>query len=105
MTIGDGDCSGTHDGVDKTILTIGHGNMVDPNISRPKDGDAIAIALCSKPIMVHRISNHSTWFGDNVVDVKVMDDHIVDKLNGEASAVGNVDIGATSVDGLVARDH
>lgn len=102
MTIGNGDASGTHDGIDEAVLACIHGNMVDPYMRRAEDGDTIAIALCSKSIMINGISNIATGFGDDIMDVKAMDDNIVGELNGEASAIGNVNIKATSIDGLVA---
>lgn len=51
VIIGDGDGGGTHDGVNKTVCTIGERTVVNPDMARPKNGDAIAIRNSPPPIM------------------------------------------------------
>lgn len=44
MAVGDGDGGGALDGIDHPISTLGHGDMINPDILRPKDGYPIPIA-------------------------------------------------------------
>lgn len=44
FAVGDGDGSGSLDGVDEAISGSGQRNMVDPYVVGAKDGDAVAIA-------------------------------------------------------------
>lgn len=55
--------------------------------------------------MVVGVSDHATAGRHNVVDVKAVDDHILGELNAKTSTIGNVNIGTTSIDGLVTRHH
>ena len=102
MAVGDGNGSGSHDGINKSIIAISHGNMIDPDIARTKDGNAISITLSPQPIMCLGISDHSTPMNLNVVDLNSMDDDVADKLDGDASTTGNVDLNASSINGLIA---
>ena len=45
MAIGDGNSSGTLNGINQSISSVSHGNMVNPNITRAKDGNSITITL------------------------------------------------------------
>lgn len=54
--------------------------------------------------MVDGIPDESTLGFSNVVDPYVMDDHIVDKLEGEACTIGNVDLDTPTINGLVAGE-
>lgn len=105
MAVGNGDGGGSHDGVDKTIFSVGHGNMVDPNVGGTKDGDTIAVAHGPEADVIRGVSNRATWAGNNVVDLNAVDDDVLDELEGDPSSVGNVDVGAPAIDGLVGGDQ
>lgn len=76
--------------------------MVNPNVTGPKDGNGIAISECPPSIMRRGASNHSIASGLAIMDMDTMDDDIGDELDGNAGTKGNVDIGATTIDGLEA---
>ena len=101
MAIRDGNSSGSLNGIYQTILAFFHGNMVNPNIAGAKDGDSIAITPGPNTIVILRISNKSTTTNNNVINLDSMDDHILDKLDGDASTFSNVNIGSSSINGLV----
>lgn len=101
MAVGDGNSSGSHDGINESITTISHGNMVNPNIAGAKDGNAITITISPKTIVGLRISNKSTIANLNVKNFDSMDDHILDELDGNTSPISNVDINSSSINGLV----
>lgn len=102
MAVGNGNSSGSHDGINKAILAVPHGNMVNPNVARTIDGNAITITLSPQAIMELRISDHATPMSLNVEDLNSMDDNILDKLNGNTSTTHNVDINPSSINCLVA---
>lgn len=102
VAIGDGDGSGSHNGIDETVMTSGHGNMVNPNIGGTEDGNAVAIAHCPQTHMVDSVSDHPTSTHDDVMNTKAMDDDILDVLKSNASPICNLNIGPSSIDGLVA---
>lgn len=51
VIVGDGDGSGTHDGVYQTIGAIGQGAMIYPDVTGPKDRDSITIGNSPPTIM------------------------------------------------------
>lgn len=53
VAVGDGDCGGPLDGINHPINTLGHRDMIDPNILRPKDGYPVPIAHGSEPKMIN----------------------------------------------------
>lgn len=101
VTVGDGDPRGSLDGVDETIAASRHGHVVDPDILRPEDRYSVGVALSPEAEMVDGVSDHPAALAHNVVDPQPVDDHVPHELYGYPGAVGNVDVGATRVDGLV----
>ncbi len=102
MAVGDGNGSWSHDGINEAILAVGHGNMVNPDVGWAKDGDTITITLGPNTNVVVRIPDKPAISRDDVMDMNVMDDHIIDKLEGEAGTKSYVHIGSPTVDGFVA---
>lgn len=64
--------------------------MIDPNVSGGEDGDPIAIGIAR---------------GLAVVDVEAVDDDVAHVPDTDASAVGDVHVGAAPVDGFEAAHH
>ncbi|KAI5419924.1 hypothetical protein KIW84_043909 [Lathyrus oleraceus] len=52
--------------------------------------------------MTLRIYNHATLTNLNVVNLDSVDDNILNKLNGESSSIGNVNINSSTINCLVA---
>lgn len=75
--------------------------MVDPNIRRAEDGDAITVAHGAKPKVVLGVSDQAAAALHDIVDANSVDDHVLDKLEGDAGSAGDVDLGSSTVDGLV----
>ena len=92
VVIGDGNCGGAHDGIDKSIGTVGEGVMVDPDMAGSENGDGITISHGAPPVMRRRAPDHSIPGGLAVMDVKSMDDDVGDELNGDARTVGDMNI-------------
>lgn len=101
MAIGDGNSSGTLNGINQSISAVSHGNMVNPNMARAKDGNSITITLSPYTIVVLRISDKSTIPRLNVKNFDSMDDHILDELEGKTSPIDNVDVSSSSINGLI----
>ena len=101
MVVGDGDGGGSLDGIDQSILTMGHGIMVNPNVGWTINGDSITITSASIAKVIDRIPNKSSWAWNNVVNVEAMDDHILDELNCNAGTIGDMDIDSPSINGFV----
>lgn len=102
MTIGYSYGSRSHNSINETILTIGHGHMVNPNIGGAEDGNAVAVAHSPQTHMVDSVSDHSSVTNYNVMDTKTMDDDISYVLKSNASAISNLNIGPSCINGLVA---
>lgn len=102
MAVGDGDGGGALDNVDEPIGAVPHGKMVEPDVRRSENRDTISIASGPDSNVVYGVSDHATSQRLSVVDVKAVDDHILDELQGDSATVGDVHVGATRVDGLVA---
>ena len=105
VAIWDGDGSGALDNVNETILALRHGDMVDPNVGGPEDGDGITITPCPLSNMVHGVSYQATIPGLNVLNAKPVDDDIVHELQGDSGTVLDLNIGSTTINGLVGGDH
>lgn len=101
VAVRDSNGSGAHDGVNEPILAIRHGHVINPNVGGTKDGDTITITLGPKPYMVLRVPDVPSSTRKDVMYVKVMDNNILNKLYGNASTVGNADVGSSAVNGLV----
>lgn len=52
--------------------------------------------------MVHRIYDESTTTGVNVMDMDVMDDHVLHELDSDAGTISDANIGSPSINGFVA---
>lgn len=102
MVVRDGDGSGAHDSINKAIGTVGERVVINPNVAGTKDGDGITIGHGSPTKVGWRAANHRIACGFAVMDVEAMDDDIGDKLDGNARAISNVDIGTTTIYGLEA---
>lgn len=101
----DGDCSGSHDGVDEPVIAPRHGNVVDPDVGSAEEGYAITIAPGPQTNMVHGVSERTTGFGHNVLDVKVHDDDVVHILESDATTKSDDNVGSSTINGLVAGHH
>lgn len=101
VAVWDGDGCGPLNGINKTILAIGHRKMIKPKVWGSKYRNPISITLCPKPSMVHGVPDHAATGGNNVMYVKPMNYHVLHEMYGNASPIGNVNVGATGVDGLV----
>lgn len=102
VVVGDGNGSGAHNGVDESVRATGEGVMVDPYVAWTKDGDAIPVSERSPPVVGGGAANHGVASLLAVVNVEAVDDDVGDELDGDARAVGDVDVGAAPVDGLEA---
>jgi hypothetical protein len=106
VAVGDGDAGGEFDDVDEPVLAVGEGDVVEPDVGGPEDGDAVAVGDGAPAEVVRRVPDvPAVLVGlDDVVDVDVMDDDVSDELDGELGAVGDAHLRAAAVDGLVAAD-
>lgn len=105
MAVGDGDASGPLDNIDQTISTSRHGNVINPDIGRTEDGDAISVALSPKTDMVLLVHDHPSITLDNIVNMESMDDHIPYKLDHDPCTPNNTYIGSPGIYGLIARHN
>lgn len=103
--VGDGDGSGSMDGIDQAIRTRGERVMVDPYVFTAKDADAIPIWTLSIPHMRRGAHHHALLARLAVMYVYAMHYHIVHILYGQAWPMGNVHIGPPAINGLVTGDH
>lgn len=76
--------------------------MVKPNVARSEDGDSIAVALPTLPVVSDGVSHEASAANFDVVDLDVVYDHVAHVLDHESGALGDVDLGPTPIDGLVA---
>lgn len=104
FAVRDGDSGGALDHIDEAISSFWQRDVVDPYVVGAIYIDGISIALGSEPDMLRRVPDHSTRGGDYVMDPYIMDNNIVDELDGEAGAEGYMDLDPSAVDGLVARE-
>jgi len=76
--------------------------VIDPYVACSKNGDTISVSHSSPPVMARRATNHRIACTLTIMYMETMNYDIRDKLDGDASPVGNVDIGSTSIYGLEA---
>ncbi|RDX88638.1 hypothetical protein CR513_29747, partial [Mucuna pruriens] len=97
----DGDGSGVHDDINKTIGRVREGNMIYPNIRGSKYGDGVVVTHYPQPKVGVGVLNHATIFGYNFLDANSMDDDIAHVLHGEATAILDLHIRTMTLNGLV----
>lgn len=102
VVVRNGDGSGTHNSINKAISTIGKRTMVYPNMTRTKNRNSITISHCPPTIMGRRAADQGIASGLAVMNMNTMNDNVGDELNGNASTISNVDVGAAAIDGLEA---
>ncbi|RZS07832.1 hypothetical protein BHM03_00038743 [Ensete ventricosum] len=113
IVVGHCNGGGGHDSIDKPISAVGERAMVHPNMAGAEDGNTIPVGHGSPSIVGRRAADHGIAGGLAVMDVEAVDDDIGDILDGDASSIGDVDVGAAAVDGLetvhdellLERDH
>jgi len=113
VVVGHSDSRGSHDGIDQAVGAVRQRAVVHPNVAGAEDGHSIAVGNGAPPVVAGRAAHHGVPCGLAVVDVEPVDDDVGDILDGDAGAVGDVHVGAASVDGLEAvhdellleRDH
>ncbi|KAJ6297899.1 hypothetical protein OIU76_019086 [Salix suchowensis] len=89
MAIRNGNCSGSHNCINKSIGTERHGNVIDPDIGGTDDGHSISITVMNGPdsTVVHRVSDTSTAGSNNVMNANSLNDNTMDD---NASTVRNL---------------
>jgi hypothetical protein len=102
VVVGDCDGSGGFGDVHQAVGAVGEEVVVDPNVVRSVDGDGVSVSFASISEAVGAASDHGGACLLDVVDVDAVDDDVVDVLDGNGSASGDVDVDATAVDGLEA---
>jgi hypothetical protein len=102
VIVGDRDTVGAFNDIDKPIGAAGEVAMVDPDVLRAEDVDAIAVRLAAVTHMAGRAAHVAGTGRFAVVDVHAVDDDVADELHGEARAARDVHVGAPAVDGLEA---
>uniref|UniRef100_A0A5K1CVU7 Uncharacterized protein n=1 Tax=Nymphaea colorata TaxID=210225 RepID=A0A5K1CVU7_9MAGN len=89
-------------GVDKPVGAIREGAVIYPDVAGPEYGDPVSIGHGPPTIVSRRAPDHGVACRLAVVDVYAVDDDVGHVLNGNARAVGDVDVCPAAVDGLVA---
>lgn len=100
VVVGDCDGSGGFGDVHQAVGAVGEKVVVDPNVVRSVDGDCVTVGFASISEAVGATLDHGGACLLDVVDVDAVDDDVVDVLDGNGSASGDVDVGAMPVDGL-----
>lgn len=102
VVIRNGNGSGAHNSINKAISAIREGIVVNPNVTRPKDGNGIAISHGPPSKMGGGTANHSIASRLTIMDMDAMDDDIGDELDGNAGSISNVNVEATTINGFEA---
>lgn len=102
VVVGNSNSSGPHNSIHKPISAIRQRVMINPNMTRAKDGDPISISKGPPTIMRRRAPNHGVPSHLAVMNMQPMDDHVGDELDGDARTISDVDVHAAAVDGLEA---
>jgi len=79
--------------------------MIDPDVGGTENGDGITITPRSLSNVVVRVSDQATLLRHDVLHANPVDDNVVHELHGEATTVPDLNIGATTIDGLVGGNH
>lgn len=102
VAVGNGNGGGTLNSIDDTIGALVHGKVVKPNVGCSEKGDAITIAPCPQAKVVLTIPDNATFAREDVMDMDVMNDDVLDKLECNTSPISNMHIGSPTIDGFVA---
>ena len=100
-----GDSGGLGDDVDEAVLAVGEGEVVEPDVGGAEDADAVAVGLGAEAEVLRRVADHPALALQDVVDVDVVDDHVVGVLHRHLHAIGDPHMRSPPVDCLVAIDH
>jgi len=100
VIVGDGDGSGSMNGINEPILAVGQRAMIHPNMLRVKDGHSIAVGFRPKPRVLRRVSDVGVPRGLAIVNVNPVNDDVAHVVYGDAAAASDVHAGASTVDGL-----
>ncbi|WVZ13942.1 hypothetical protein V8G54_011508 [Vigna mungo] len=101
VAVGDGDGCGALDHIDQSIGSVRKRNMIDPHVGGSEEGDGITITPRSQSNVVVGVPDHATLLRHNVLNANAVDDDVVHELNGEATTVPDLNVGTTTVDGLI----
>lgn len=80
MAVGDGDGGGPHDGIDEPVGALGHGDVVNPDVAGPEDGDAVAVAHRPQANVILRVPDQPAGSLHNIVDANPVDDDVPHEL-------------------------
>lgn len=72
--------------------------MVNPDMTRAKNGNAVAVRHCSPSIMGRGATNHGITSSFTVMNMETVNNNIGHKLDGNACTVCYVYVSATSID-------
>lgn len=102
MIVRDSNGSGAHDSIHKAIGAVRERVVIDPNMARAEDGNAIAISHSPPTEMGRGAPDHGVSSGLAVMDVKAMDNDIGHKLDCNAGPISNMHIGSPCINSLKA---
>lgn len=105
VVVGDGDGSGSMDGIDESISAIREGTMVDPDMPPTEYGNPIAVRYSPRAFVAWRVSYHSIPSLLAVMYVDAMDDDVAHVMYGDAWSSCNVDARTSTVDGFEGVHH
>ena len=88
------------DGIHQSVITVGERAVVHPNMASPKYRHSVAVRYRPPPVMVGGVSHIGVASPLAVVYVETMNDNVCHVLDCNAWPSGNVDAGASAVDGL-----
>ena len=102
QVVWNGDSSGPQDCIDQPICAPWQRTVIHPDWSRRNDVNPISISLTSKSIMCGWAPHICISRRFAVVDMDSMNDDVIHILYCNASSVGNMDFGSSTVNSLVA---
>ena len=102
VRVGDCNGSGSNNGINESILTLRHGDMVKPNVRRTVYRQTVPIGSSPHSEMVRRVTDHTTATLRYVVNMQPMDNNMSNKLHRDPRAMRDMDISSSRIDGLEA---
>nr|GMD47804.1 probable myosin-binding protein 5 isoform X1 [Ipomoea batatas] len=79
------DGGGPRHGVYDSVFAVVHGDVVDPYVVGPEDGDSISLVRSPQTFVVNRVSDDAARRGFNVPQFDIVDNHkLPAKLDGHA---------------------